>query len=32
MDVLYFGKRGSGEGEFDTPSGIIVDSLGNLYF
>ena len=29
--IHCFGKSGSGEGEFDRPFGITVDSLGNLY-
>ena len=29
--IHCFGKRGSGEGEFNRPYGITVDSLGNLY-
>ena len=29
--IHCFGKYGSGEGEFNSPQGITVDSLGNLY-
>ena len=29
--IHCFGKRGSGKGEFNSPYGITVDSLGNLY-
>ena len=31
MFYTLFGKRGKGEGEFDIPVSITVDSLGNLY-
>ena len=29
--VLYFGKRGSEGGQFETPAGIAVDESGNIY-
>ena len=29
--IQHIGHRGSGEGEFNTPLGITVDTLGNLY-
>ena len=29
--IHCFGKAGSGEGEFNNPCGITIDSFGNLY-
>jgi DNA-binding beta-propeller fold protein YncE len=30
VPVLAFGKRGSGDGEFETPTGVAVDAQGNI--
>ncbi|HWU53230.1 MAG TPA: NHL repeat-containing protein [Tahibacter sp.] len=30
IPVLAFGKRGSGDGEFETPTGVAVDAQGNI--